>query len=765
MKIDFSRLSRFLSLKHWENKKKLFTKHRILKFALYTTITVVGLYTLFILFIYIGLFGKLPAKNELKSIQHPIASEVYSADSVLMGKYYIQNRQDLKSYEIPTILKEALIATEDIRFYNHSGIDLRSLARVAVKTILLRHESSGGGSTITQQLAKNLFPRKEYHFLTMPINKFREMLTAFRIEHVYTKEEILELYLNTVPFGENTYGIKSASLRYFNKNPQFLSIEEAAVLVGMLKATNYYNPHTNYDNALRRRNVVLAQMTKYGYCTPENKDSIQKLSIKLDYVPLSHNSGIAPYFREFLRQEVEKWCEKNLINENGENTCNLYTDGLKIYTTIDSRLQNYAEKAMKEHMAYVQDIFDKQWANRDIWKRNPEIEKILLKQISKENYSDEPVNREVFSWKGMSEKKLTSIDSLKYYLQFLQTGFLAMDVQTAEIKAWIGGINHKYFQYDHVLAKRQVGSTFKPLVYLSALEDGILPCDFFPNDSIVYEEYDNWLPQNADHKYGGFYSLKGALTHSVNTVSVSILLKTGFKKVISIAKKAGIESEIPEVPSLALGTADISLLEMVNAYQALANKGEYIKRKYISRIEDKNGNILYLAENKSEGEQIADEKNIEMLVEMMKNVVNNGTAASLRSKYHLYTDIAGKTGTTQNHTDGWFIGFTPSIVAGVWVGGDYQNIRFESLKYGQGAFTALPIWAKFMKSVYEDETYSYLKKDTFKISEETKQMFSCEDFREETPLEFKPLKKLREIHLFKRLFKKKKKQKELEQDN
>ena len=750
MSINFSRLYRIARVSVWKVRKYVTKNKKPFTISFYVFLGIVGAQLLFILMIYAGLLGKLPSKSELKSIHHPVASEVYSADSVLMGKYYIQNRQDLKPHEIPSILRDALIATEDIRFYEHNGIDIRSLERVLVKTLLLRNEGSGGGSTITQQLAKNLYPRTNYRFFSLPINKFREMFTALRIEKLYTKDEIIELYLNTVPFGENTYGIKSASLRYFNKVPLYLQTEEAAMLIGMLKATNIYNPHSNYDRALLRRNVVLSQMAKYKYIDTTLKDSLQRLPIELDYVPLPHYAGIAPYFREFLRGEMEEWCEDNLKDE--EKAYNLYTDGLKIYTTIDSRLQKYAEGAVAEHMAYLQGIFNKYWSNRDLWKGNPEIEKELIAKYVKGEHADSLKKIKVFSWEGDVDKEMNILDSLKYYLQFLQTGVLSMDPKTGEIKVWIGGINHKYFQYDHVMAKRQVGSTFKPLVYLSALENGILPCDFFANDSIVYEEYDNWRPENADHKYGGYYSLKGALTHSVNTVSVNLLMKTGYSNVLRIGKASGINSEMPEVPSLALGTADISLLEMVNAYQAIADKGMFHKRVYIKRIEDKDGKILFQAEPEPDGERIAEEKNVEILIEMMRNVVNQGTAGALRYRYHLYSDIAGKTGTTQNHADGWYIGFTPSLVTGVWVGGEYQNIRFASLKYGQGTFTALPIWAKFMQRVYKDEDFSHLRNDSFRISDEAKQMLDCEDFRDNKPFEFKPIITLKKLNLFKRIF-------------
>ncbi len=581
------------------------------------------------------------------------------------------------------------------------------------------------------------------------------MAMAVKIENLYPKGEILELYLGTVPFGENTFGIRSASKRFFDKDPRELKLEETALLIGMLKASGIYNPNKDPVKALRRRNVVLGQMAKYSYIDQAISDSLQQLPIQLNYKPLPHDAGIAPYFREFIREELDQWCRTHFINESDHY--NLYTDGLRIYTTIDSRLQQYAEEAIQEHMAYLQELFDEHWRNRDLWKG---IQKDMLLinydgKYSKKMDMEETRKMNVFTWKGLQEREYNTLDSIRHYLQFLQTGFMAMDVRSGEIKAWIGGINYEYFKYDHVLAKRQVGSTFKPLVYLAALEQGISPCAFFPNDSVVYHQYDDWTPRNADRTYGGYYSLKGALVHSVNTVSVNLLMETGIDSVLALGQKAGIESPMPAVPSLALGTADISLFEMLRVYQAIANSGISIKPKYLARIENKDGEVLYVNPEGEQGRVVCHPENAGVMIEILREAVNHGTARALRNDHEIMADVAGKTGTTQNHTDGWFIGFTPGLVAGVWVGGDLQNLHFRSMEYGQGSVMALPIWANFMKRAFSDDTWNHLQDEEFEISESTKSILDCDDFRERKPFQFRPFKKLKEKSLLKRWLKRK----------
>lgn len=723
---------------------------------LLTLAGLVLLQVLFILLVYAGAFGKLPDNQSIKQIQNPMASEVYTADGELMGTYYIENRQFLEPGEVPESIRNALIAIEDVRFYKHSGIDSRSLLRVFFKSLLLRREGSGGGSTLTQQLAKNLYPRENYRVLSMPVNKVKEMIMAVRIEKVYSKDEILEMYLSTVSFGENTFGIKAASRRYFNKEPRDLRLQESAVLVGMLKATRTYNPVNYPGRAQERRNLVLEQMAKYGYLEVSGADSLQQMPLEVDYHPLPHNAGIAPYFREFLRAELDTWCKEHHKNE--EEFYNLYTDGLKVYTTIDSRLQRYAEEAMQDHMSKLQKIFDWQWEGDDLWVGLTESQ-ILINYDGdqRSGMAAEPKRKmDVFTWEGKQERDFNTLDSIKHFLGLLQAGFLAMDVGTAEIRAWVGGINHEFFKYDHVLARRQAGSTFKPLVYLEALEQGIEPCDYFANDSLVYEEYEDWTPRNADRTYGGYYSMKGALVHSVNTVSVDLLMRVTIDSVLKLSEIAGIGSPLPAVPSLALGTGEVSLMELLGVYQAIANRGVIREPVYLQRIEDRNGKLLEERIPEVEGKPICTSENAELMIEMLRGVVNEGTAKGLRLNYGFKTDIAGKTGTTQNYTDGWFIGITPGMVAGAWVGGDLQNVRFKTIQYGQGAYSAMPIWAGFMKRAFQDDHWSMLQRDTFEISSAVRDQLVCDDFREKKPFQFKPFQKLREKKPLRNLFKRKK---------
>lgn len=755
-------------------KRRKKSKNKLInnKIRLYLIYAVAGIAAfIFILFsfVYIGIFGRIPSGAELKNIQNYLASEIYSADNVLLGKYYIQNRTNVNYEDIPQYLIDALISTEDARFYRHNGIDKRSIIRVLFKTILLQKESSGGGSTITQQLAKNLYKRKRYSIVTVPVNKFREMIIAVRLEKVYEKKDILELYLNTVSFGENTYGIETASGRFFNKHPANLRIEEAALLIGMLKGTHIYNPKNQTEKALHRRNTVLSQMVKYGYLDISRADSLKKLPLRLNYKKLTHNEGLAPYFREFLRLQLIDFF-KNHAKEDG-STYNIYTDGLRIYTTINSDLQAYAEDAVKKHLSKLQGEFDQHWKNRKPWGKN---DAILMNQVEKSvRYTglknkglshDEimkvfntPVNMQIFNWNGISERKMTPLDSVKHYFKFLHAGFIAMEAKTGYIRVWVGGINHRYFQYDHVNSRRQAGSTFKPIVYVAALENGHKPCDYIPNDSVVFKDYNNWTPRNADRSYGGYYSINGGLTYSVNTVSVNLLMKTGIKKVIRLAHDMGIKGNLPEVPSLALGTGEVSLFDLIKAYNVFINKGRLVEPLFLRRIEDKSGNILFEVKPQVPDKQIISQQNAEVMIQMLRNVVNNGTASTLRTVYGFGNDIAGKTGTTQMQTDGWFIGFTPDLIAGAWVGGDNPVIRFRSLAFGQGSHTALPIWAGFIKKIYADPLYRFSKNAVFDISFDAVAQFDCPDYRDDkydSIWEYMRERDEKIIDLIKRIFKK-----------
>ncbi|MBN2214402.1 MAG: PBP1A family penicillin-binding protein [Bacteroidales bacterium] len=740
-------------------------------------LTIAGFFIVLFFMVLTGLFGRVPSVEELGKIQNYIASEIYSSDNVLLGRYYIQNRTNVDFSHIPESFTNALIATEDVRFFDHHGVDQRSIFRVLIKSIFLQKESSGGGSTLSQQLAKNLYPRRYFLVLTMPINKFREIIIAIRLEKAYSKTDILELYLNTVSFGENTYGIETAAYQFFKKHPEELYLEESALLVGMLKATSLYNPHLHPEDAMQRRNIVLSQMAKYGYLDSYKADSVKKLPVRLHYTRITHNEGPAPYFREHLRLELVEWFNNNTKPDG--NKYNIYTDGLKIYTTINADLQRYAEEAIKIHMKYLQDQFDRQWGNKDPWSRN---DKMIVNEIKKSRRyksleqlgktHDEimktmhtPVRTEIFTWNGRIEKIISPVDSIKHYCRFLQCGLLAMEAKTGYVRAWVGGIDHRYFRYDHVKARRQPGSVFKPFVYAAALENGRNPCDYIGNDSIVYEEYDNWTPGNADGVYGGYYSMKGGLAHSVNTVSVSILMDTGFDKVQNLMNDLGISRKLPEVPSLALGTAEVSLYELIQAYSIFNNKGKLVKPVYLRRIEDQSGKIIYEQKPVLSEKEIITPGTAEIITEMLKSAVNSGTASSLRSVYGLDSDIAGKTGTTQLNTDGWFIGYTPDLIAGVWVGGDHPVIRFRTTALGQGSHSAMPVWARFMQKIYRDPLYKFSRFSKFKISEDVLAELDCPDYKEQQFDSFKDMLEEKGetiIELIKRIFKKKEKKTENE---
>ncbi|MGD1889354.1 MAG: penicillin-binding protein 1A [Cyclobacteriaceae bacterium] len=691
-----------------------------------------------------GWFGKLPTYAELKDVRNHTASEVYSFDGVLLGRYYIENRTVTTIVKVPTALLNALVATEDARFYEHEGIDYRSLARVLVKSILLQNESSGGGSTLTQQLAKNLYPRQRHGLLTMSVNKIREAIIARRIENLYPKEEILMLYLNTVPFGGNVYGIEAASRRFFNKSAADLHTEESAVLVGMLKATTTYSPRLYPERAQQRRNVVLSQMEKYGYLTTVDKDSLQELSLELDYNFITHNTGLAPYFREKLRHELQQWLNDHPKDDG--TVYNLYTDGLKVYTTLDARLQRHAEQAVKEHMKDLQQTFDKHWEGRKPWGEDETM--IRRAMLNSDRYnrgkqagkSDEEINAEftqptlmtVFTWDGEQEKTMTPLDSIRYYQMFLNAGFLAMRPENGHVKACVGGSDHKYFQYDHVTAQRQVGSTFKPVVYAAALETGADPCEYISNERRVYANYKDWSPGNSDGHYDGFYSMQGALTNSVNTVTVDLIMNTGVDRVVDLAQRMGVQNDLPLEPAIALGTADLSLYEMLSVYSTFVNRGMNVKPIYVLGIEDQEGNVIAKFNDKPNVQRALSQRTAELMVEMMKTVVDSGTARRLRFRYGLKNDIIGKTGTTQSHADGWFIGATPKLVAGAWVGGDNRLVRFRSISLGQGANTALPIYGKFMQAFNQDATFKKLRYAKFpQPSRWVRSTLACDFYREE----------------------------------
>lgn len=732
-------------------------RSRFARLFLFFAVAFFGLVVLagvaFYLFVIMGFFGDMPSRKELKDKRNDTASEVYSADSVLLGRYFIYDRTNIGYGAIDTTVIEALVATEDARFYEHGGVDSRSLARVLVKSILLQNESSGGGSTLTQQLAKNLYPRRDYWMLDMPINKTREMIIARRLESVYSKAEILELYLNTVSFGGTIFGVERAAHYFFNTSAKKLKPQQAAVLVGMLKATTSYNPRNHPERAKKRRNIVLAQMQKYGYLTPEETEKLQKLDlgIKKEVVAVKkQEENLAPYFQEQLRVELAEWCE-NQVKRNGDHY-NLYTDGLKIYTTIDSKMQREAERAVSRRMAALQRLFDAHWKDRMPWgKDNAVLDNAMRQSVRYQRMKaagatekeiaaafQKRVSTTLYGYNGAIRRTISPMDSLAYYMKFLNAGLVAMEPETGYVRAWVGGINHGIFKYDHVTSKRQVGSTFKPIVYAAALQKGIQPCKYIENKLTTYSQYENWEPQNADNKYGGRYSLEGALSNSVNTVSAQLILKVGVPYTIRLARSLGIQSDLPPVPSLALGTADLSLLEMVGAYTAFANQGRISQPIYVTKILDRNGSVLRESDDEDHREVLSPD-NAAIMLHMMQSVVNEGSGSSLRSTFGLSLDIAGKTGTTQNQSDGWFIGITPGLVTGVWVGGESPLVRFRSLEQGQGARTALPVWGEFTSRLVRSGYYS--KKTPFEpLSEELVSSLDCAPYLQDEPTFFEKVR-------------------------
>ncbi len=676
---------------------------------------------LFLLVGGVAMFGDLPTFQQLEDPNSNLASEVYSSDMKVLGKYYKENRVNVHYKDLSPNLVNALKATEDVRFEEHSGVDIRGLVRVFVKTIILQQDA-GGGSTISQQLAKNLFPRGEQmNKMQLIIRKLKEWIIAVKLERSYTKHEILAMYLNTVEFGNNAFGIKSASSTYFKKDPKDVSIQEAAMLIGLLQAPTKYNPNKNPKIAMIRRNTVIGQLEKYTFITPAQSDSLQKLPIKLDFLAEGHTSGLAQYFREVLRQELLKWCKDHKKSDG--TPYNLYRDGLRIYTTIDTRMQLYAEQSVHDQMKELQKTFIDHWKGRVAWADHPEIITDAMKRS--ERYSamkdsgasdaqikkafDKKIPMKIFTWNGERDTMLSPLDSIKYYKMFLRTGFMSMEPQTGFVRAWVGGNDYKYFQYDQVQeGKRQVGSTFKPFLYTLAMQEGYSPCYEVPNVPVTIIDGNGtaWTPSNSDGKYGGMLSLKEALANSVNCISAYLMKQFGPEAVIQVARKMGITGPIDAVPSIALGTADVSVFEMVGAYSTFANKGVWTEPTYILRIEDKNGVVLQdFVPRKVEA---ISEETAYLMLNLMQGVVQFGTGSRLRgSKIGLSNPIAGKTGTTQNNSDGWFMGITPELVSGCWVGCEDRSVHFRTTQLGQGANTALPIWGHYMKKVFADGDLNY----------------------------------------------------------
>ncbi len=700
-----------------------------------------GLVVLFLLFLFAswGIFGSLPDETSLENPEKNLATEIISTDGKVLGKFYKENRTSVQYEELPKHLVDALIATEDVRFFDHSGIDAKGTVR-AIAFL----GSRGGASTISQQLAKLFFTdRVSKSKIERAFQKVKEWIIATRLERRYTKEEIITMYFNEYDFVNEAIGIESASHIYFNKAPKDLDILESAILVGMFKNSSLYNPKRNPEGVKNRRNVVLAQMAKYDYITEAQKDSLQALPFKINFTPQGHDEGIATYFREYIRSFMHQWIKEN-PKTDGSNY-NIYSDGLKIYTTIDSRMQRYAEEAVDKHMRNLQKEFDLQNKKnktapfRDITKA--EMDKIINQSMRRsdrwrimknQGKSDKEIIKSfdvktpmtVFSWTGNIDTTLTPRDSIRYYKRFLQSSLMSMTPQTGEVKAWVGGINYKFFKYDMVKkGKRQVGSTFKPFVYATAIDQmHMSPCDTLPNTPYTIEAgkyglLKPWTPKNAGGSYGGMLTLKEALANSVNTVTARLIDRVGPRPVIELVKKMGVDTkDIPEAPSIALGTPDISLYELVGAYSTFANQGVHINPILVTRIEDKNGTVLY--QNVPKTKDVISKEVAYVTLSLMEGVTQSGSGSRLRHTwrkdkvyktvvtgypYGFKNPIAGKTGTTQNQSDGWFMGIVPNLVTGVWVGGEDRSVHFGSIAYGQGATMALPIWALYMKKCYANK--------------------------------------------------------------
>ncbi|MBX9888568.1 MAG: transglycosylase domain-containing protein [Flavobacteriaceae bacterium] len=704
----------------------------------------IGGIIVFFLFASWGIFGSMPSFEDLENPDSNLATEVLSSDQVVIGKFFRENRSQLKYSDLPKNLVDALVATEDERFYEHSGIDGRGTLR-AIASL----GSSGGASTLTQQLAKQLFHGEGSKFLPFRIvQKAKEWIIAIRLERQYTKNEILAMYCNVYDFGNYSVGVSSAAQTYFSKTPKELTIDESAILVGMFKNSGLYNPVRNPQGVKNRRNVVLAQMQKSKMISEEQKVKLQALPITLKFKLESHREGTATYFREYLRDYMKKWVEENKKPDGSDY--DIYKDGLKIYTTIDSRMQMHAEEAVKAHIANLQEeFFIQAKTNKNapfVNISDAETQRILKQAMKSSNRwavmkgmdksedeiiasFNQKVKMTVFTWKGEKDTTMTPIDSIRYYKHFLQSGLMAMEPQTGHIKAWVGGINYKYFQYDHVgQGARQVGSTFKPFVYATAIEQlNMSPCDSiidapFTMPAGRHHATEAWTPRNSDNQYRGMVTLKKALANSINTVSAKLMDKVGPEAVVKLTNKLGIKSDIPLQASIALGAVDITVEDMVAAYSTFANQGVYNKPQFLSRIEDKSGVVIY--EPIPESHDVLNKDIAFAVIKLLEGVTEGGSGSRLRTEYggsgdnrwtgypYMFKNpIAGKTGTTQNQSDGWFMGMVPNLVTGVWVGCEDRSARFKTITYGQGATAALPIWGYFMKLCYADSELKVSKEN------------------------------------------------------
>lgn len=729
----------------------------------------------------IGMFGSIPESDELQTIQYQKPATILTADGKEMGTFGRENHSTVSLDEINPVMIDALLAIEDIRFHDHNGIDYRALGRVFIKTIILQQDA-GGGSTLTQQLAKNLYPRSHRGGLFIITDKFREMIVARRIEQIYSKDEILELYLNTVSFGEDTYGIEMGAHRFFNKPPSDLDITESATLAGLLQATSIYNPYRNPDRSLARRNIVLHQMERYDFITEEEAADSFDQKLLVDYNRSSQHEISAPYFKNRVQKQVRQ------ILENRPNfwqeQFNIIEDGLTIHTTLDSRVHQAAERAVEQRIRELQQILTGELERSPIFgDDDPEIIRVWknseqYRELKSEGYSDEdlnnifhtPVNTRVFTMDGYEEVEISPHDEIRYYITFLNAGFIAMEPQSGNILAWVGGVDYRHFPFDQVLAHKQPGSAFKPILYASALENGRLPCDYQRNMLAEFADYDGWTPQNINEEYGGRYSLQAALAQSVNTVAVHLAMETGMANIQETAGRMGITSPVPQNPSIALGTSNLSLLELTASYGAFLNEGVPPEPRMVTKIYNSRGDLIYdyaeteepdigieqdqleesspflTAAETRETDETDQPEETELvtvsstektgispetaatMVKMLEKTVQDGTANPLRTQFGITHAVAGKTGTTQNFTDGWFVGFTPEIVFGARVGGWNNRVRFREFP-AYASQTALPIAGHFLNNLNEEETFPNQLAEFHPYQTDTQLSMDCRDHR------------------------------------
>ncbi len=707
--------------------------HKTSRFILFISLGVTGVILLFFLTVYLGAFGHLQNKTELKNYKNATASIVLSEEGRLIGKFFFENRTNINFHQLPPFLNDALIATEDARFYSHNGIDIRSLFRVLIKSVLMNDKSAGGGSTISQQLAKNIFGRKNFGILTLPINKTKEAIMAYRLENTFSKEEILTLYLNTVSFGENVYGIEAAATRFFSKRVEDLKVEEAALLVGMLKANTSYNPRLYPENAKNRRNVVISQMERYNYLDAHAKDSLMLLPLDVKYSNIESESP-AGYFLSQVRKEAEHILQS--LDTDSLTIWNLEEDGLIINTTLNFDLQNYATQAFHEHLSVMQKRLNDQYAGAAGKRFLDQITERELLRLNLSHRADEIRVRRMFNWNGSNSQSISVMDSIRNALTLLHAGLLAINPETGAVKSWVGGVDFSSQPFDQVLARRQLASTFKPILYAAALEQGIGPCHYYDNDSIILAGFDDWSPVNYDLTYGGKYSMTGALAKSMNVPTFNLFLDIKLNELDSLWKKMGFSFNLRHSPSLALGTAEANLREVAIAYSVFANGGYKVKPFIISSIQTPTGDIIYKNEMVNAGERVLSERSSMLMTAMLQKAIDGGTGIGMRNIYGVSLPLAGKTGTSQNYADAWFAAYNPDLVIVSRVGASSQLIHFNHGRNGSGSALALPLVGLTLRKAQQNpELRSQLSAPFPELPFELISQLDCPDYKEKNLFE------------------------------